>query len=141
KDRSDPHARHLRRYGRRRRRLRSIALRLAGDGRMRCARSTWFAASLLVCLSSRAWGGDASGPRPPDDGETVGTYKDYLSRLAAGPVPGLQTRVAVEVKKEVAEKTSTVSPPEGFADRVNDGLADFLPLFQGAINAVSTSAD
>jgi len=49
--------------------------------------------------------------------------------------------VVSRAEEIVAAKPTTTAPPDGFADRVQSTLSDFLPLFQGAVNTISTSED
>jgi len=78
---------------------------------------------------------------PPTDSETVLQYKN---RVAAA-VPESATRPVsanlAEVPKQVAAKTTSVAAPGGFPERVNDALADFIPLVAFAVNSVSTADD
>lgn len=55
---------------------------------------------------------------------------------------GNVTAAAEETTKEtVTEMATSAAAPEGFAERVNDTIADFLPIFQFAVNGVTTSDD
>ncbi len=87
----------------------------------------------LFMVTMTALGAENAPPRPRP-GETIGEYEERMldEALAAAHV---------EAAKTIAAKTTATNPPEGFAGRVNDALADFLPFFQGAINGVSTSED
>src|SRR5215213_5329976 len=79
---------------------------------------------------------------PPSDEETWNKYKLRLLRemhpVSQTDAPAL---VMDRTKAAVAAKPTTVTAPEGFAGRINDSFADFLPLFQFAVDTLSTSDD
>ena len=80
--------------------------------------------------------------RDPRDNEAMDDYRNEVRGLTE---PAAQETVKEDTQDAVAEtvenRTTTVAPAAGFAARVNNSMADFLPLFQGAVNGVSTSDD
>jgi len=81
-------------------------------------------------------------PRP-NPGEKLTNYRDRLLGAISGQeiVTAKTQQTASQVGKEVAHKTTSTAAPEGFADRVNETISDFLPLLQANVSAVSTSED
>jgi hypothetical protein len=79
--------------------------------------------------------------QPPGDNDTALDYKNQV----AAAVPQAAKKPAganlAEVPKQVAAKTTSVAASGGFPERVNDALADFLPLVAFAVNSVSTADD
>jgi hypothetical protein len=80
----------------------------------------------------------AEDPPTPRDDQTLDQYESEIR----GYTQGNAREVAVAaVKEKVSSKTTSVTLPDGFAGRVSDAIADFLPFFQGAVNGLSTSED
>jgi len=80
---------------------------------------------------------DPTLPRPGDN-ENYNHYQQALRNWV-----GEKTKDAISKKipEAVKGKTTAVSTADGFADRVTDTIADFLPLLGLSMDAVSTSED
>lgn len=66
------------------------------------------------------------------------TIDDCFEALRAAAT---EASVAPAIEKAIAAKTTAVTPSDSFAGRVNDSIANFLPVFQFAVNSVSTADD
>jgi hypothetical protein len=98
---------------------------------------------LLVALTGPAWAQIAAAPPPPSDDQTIDSYSRDLRESASGRAAAAAESNVVQkiVPKEVAAKPTTATPPNAFSDRVLNSIADFLPLFQFAVNNVTASED
>lgn len=81
-------------------------------------------------------------PLPQPD-ETVSQYQSRVEATvpASKRAEGAIRASLASVQKQIAEKTTSVAAPRGSSQRVNDALADFLPLVAFAVNSVSTADD
>jgi hypothetical protein len=90
----------------------------------------WAAILLLPVL---AWAQDPS--QGPDQ-----RLRDYLNQVAPLEKAATDAVVSEAITKQAVSPAGTATS-SGFADRVGSTLQNFLPLVQGAVNAVSTSDD
>ena len=94
----------------------------------------------LACLATPL-GASGLDPRPTE------TIDDYISRLGGASDTQKQAAVQVVAKEKTANanalapskvkaKPTSTAVPQGFADRVSDSMADFLPFFQTCRDSV-----
>lgn len=88
----------------------------------------------------------------PEPDDTIDTFTEKVQKVAEDRAKRAgeeakktqeETTQAVEssTSKAIAQKPTTATPPAAFSDRVNTAIADFLPLFQFAVNEVTSSED
>jgi len=90
----------------------------------------------LGCLTP-VWAQDA--PPPPQDGQTPSEYS--METIAYYLAAADRELAKTETPEKISAKPTATAATSGFGERVNDSISDFLPLFQFAVNAVSTSDD
>ncbi len=103
----------------------------------------------LVMLGILTWVSPSGAQSaPPEDDQTISDYRNAARERFRDRMDEAQStsdaaggEAASQAKAAVKNSPTTVSTGDGFADRVNDSLADFLPLFQFAVDAVSTAED
>jgi hypothetical protein len=95
--------------------------------------------AILLLLPALAWASPADRPQGADE-----KLKDYLNAVAPLEAAAAE-KAATDATMKQAISEQAVSPAgtanAGFADRVGNTLQNFLPLFQGAVDAVNTSED
>jgi hypothetical protein len=101
--------------------------------------------AVLLLLPALAWANPEDRPQRPDE-----KLNDYLNEVApleeAAAVDATAKKAAIDATVSQAISEQAVSPAgtanaSGFADRVGNTLQNFLPLLQGAVDAVNTSED
>jgi hypothetical protein len=110
---------------------------------------------ILVCLLSLAVAFGAGSARAqgtpsapaeltPVETDTIDSFTERCqSQLENAKAETKSSKEMIEAStaKAIAQKPTTATPPPAFADRVNTSIADFLPLFQFAVNEIASSAD
>lgn len=95
--------------------------------------------SWAVILGARsAWA--QPEPTPQADAKCPGGKIGSLTSEKVAEGAAKQT-LETATTKAIAQKPTTAAAPPAFADRVNATIADFLPLFQFAVNEVASNAD
>ncbi len=100
---------------------------------------SFLAALLLLILAGTAAAQDEA-PSPTST-DTIEAYQRKLFEWGRARVDQAADAAAVELPEAVAAMPTSTGQTSGFAGRVNEGIEDFLPLFQFAIDSVSTSDD
>lgn len=84
----------------------------------------------------------------PEDNETISDYVRRANNAVFGAIDGYkgETKEALDQMDEVtplvvSAKTTAGATPDGFPERVREGIADFLPALGLSMDAVSTSDD
>ncbi len=91
----------------------------------------------------------------PQDQQTIGEYGEAIDKWFPTWLQDKASRsrvveewahrpsedLTLNAESVVADKTTSVDAPNGFAGRVTNALTDFLPIFQGAVNGVGSSDD
>jgi hypothetical protein len=99
---------------------------------MRRSGAIW---AVLLLLPALAWGSPADRPQGPDE-----KLRDYLDAVAPLEKAATDATVKQAISEQAVSPAGTANAA-GFADRVGNTLQNFLPLFQGAVDAVNTSED
>ena len=99
---------------------------------MRRSVTIWAVALFLPVL---AWASPADRSQLP--GESL---RDYLNQVAPLEKAATDAIVSRAISEQAVSPAGTATA-SSFADRVGNTLQNFLPLFQGAVDAVSTSDD
>jgi len=103
----------------------------------------WLPLVLLSGYAASALAQDEQ--RPLDPAQKMGDYRralfDQARKQARDEAQDLRATADEETPERVAALPTSTGQGAGFADRVNGSIADFLPLFQFAIDSVSTSDD
>ncbi len=85
-------------------------------------RSLQFLTVLLLALAA-----PLTAQESPSDSDTIAEYREKLR----GSPPA----------KAVEAQPTSITPPDGFSDRVAGTITDFLPLFQFAVDSVTPNDD
>lgn len=89
-------------------------------------------------LLAQVEGVDLSEVVPQSNDETLG---DFKARLRAAATTSLNEGIEVDAAKAVAAQPSATSTEAGFGTRIHNSLNNFLPIFDFAVNTISTADD
>jgi hypothetical protein len=103
--------------------------------------------SLTVLLFALA--SPLAAQEPPEGSATVAEYRAYLRAFGTKEQEkqledALDAKAAAEVEAStdaVEAQPTSITPPDGFSERVAGTITDFLPLFQFAVDSVTPSDD